>query len=76
MLAIFLNVGILLAYVTGAYLPYTVVPGVLIVFPVVFFVAMLLLPETPRHLITHGHPEVRIDYTYSCANMLEFVKIF
>lgn len=59
MLAVFLNIGILIAYLTGAYLPYDIVPGVLIVFPVIFVVAILMLPETPRFLIRNNQQEVR-----------------
>lgn len=59
MLVVFLNIGILIAYLTGAYLPYDIVPVVHIVFPVVFVVAVLILPETPRYLIRNNQQEVK-----------------
>lgn len=59
-LTISLNVGILIAYVTGAYLPYHIVPCVHIVFPILFFIGSLFLPETPQYLITHDRPEVSV----------------
>lgn len=55
MLVVFLNIGILVAYLVGAYIPYHIAPFVLIVFPILFFVGSVFLPDTPRFLLLNGH---------------------
>lgn len=57
MLILSLNLGILIAYLVGAYLPYNIVPGVLLVFPILFLCGSLFLPDTPRFLMLKGRIE-------------------
>lgn len=57
MLVMALNLGILISYLVGAYLPYNIVPCVLVVFPILFLIGSLFLPETPRFLILRGRTE-------------------
>lgn len=57
MLVVSLNIGILIAYLVGAYLPYHIAPFVLVVFPIIFFLGSILLPDTPRFLLLRGNRE-------------------
>lgn len=45
------NCGVLVGYSVGSYLPYTVVPKVTIIFPVVYLCLILFFPETPQFLL-------------------------
>ena len=46
--------GTLVTYVVGAYLPWHFLSYFCIGFPVVLFLTVLLLPETPTWLMTKG----------------------
>lgn len=52
------NVGVLLAYVGGAYLDYSVIPYVFISLPIIFLIIFGLLPNTPQYLLAAGRIEV------------------
>lgn len=50
-LTLYVNVGILIGFVGGTYLDYAIVPYIMIVFPVIFFCAFILMPDTPQYLL-------------------------
>lgn len=52
--ASFLAFGILIAYIIGAFVEWNVLAYILSCFPVVLFVGMCFLPETPAWLISNG----------------------
>lgn len=49
-----LNFGTLLMFVAGNYLSYTLVPQLMIAFPIIFALTFAFLPETPQHLLKRG----------------------
>ncbi|XP_037050237.1 facilitated trehalose transporter Tret1-like [Bradysia coprophila] len=49
--------GILVAYISGAFLDYAHVPFVILPFPVIFLVSMIILPETPSSLLRQNKIE-------------------
>lgn len=53
-------VGILMAYVCGAFVEYRLVPYCTIGFPVLFLVAMYFTPETPQSLLQKGNIQVSL----------------
>lgn len=57
MLVMALNLGFLISYLVGAYLPYNIVPCVLVVFPILFLCGSLFLPDTPRFLMLKGRTD-------------------
>lgn len=59
------NVGILLAYICGAFVEYRVVPYCFVGFPVAFFIAMYFTPETPHKLIRKNNMK---ESVYSVSN--------
>lgn len=54
-----INGGILAMYIMGAYLGYTISALVVIALPVIFFVIMLKMPETPIFLVKQKKYEVK-----------------
>ncbi len=48
-------IGILMAYICGAFIEYRSVPYCIIGFPVLFFIVMNITPETPHTLIRRGN---------------------
>jgi MFS family permease len=54
----FLNVGIVAMYVMGAYISYNVVLIIMLAQPIVFFVLMLRMPETPVFLAKNNRYQV------------------
>lgn len=52
-----INIGILIGFLAGTYLPYRTVPLVMLAFPTVFLCAGFLLPDTPQSLLRHGNLE-------------------
>lgn len=46
--------GILASFCIGAYVPYGIVPYVMITLPLLFFSSFTFLPETPQHLLRCG----------------------
>lgn len=53
------NVGILIAYDLGSFLPYRVLPCIFIFIPIVFAVLFVHLPNTPSYYIKRGNLVVR-----------------
>lgn len=47
------NIGILIVFILGNFLPYKAVPLVLALLPIIFLIGVLFLPETPQHLIKY-----------------------
>lgn len=56
-LILFLSSGTLIIFIAGTYLSFFIVPLVIIVFPVIFFITVLFLPDTPPSLISRNKPE-------------------
>lgn len=55
------NVGILLGYIGGTYLPYTKVPYVMMAFPVIFLCMFAFMPDSPQYFLRKGKPEVSFE---------------
>lgn len=53
----FLSTGILVGYALPAYFDYFLVPCIIIVLPILYFVACLIFPETPQYLLKRGRTE-------------------
>ncbi|XP_058809015.1 facilitated trehalose transporter Tret1-like [Phymastichus coffea] len=51
-----INIGILFAYIVGAFLSYRLLGILSLIFPVVFVVAMTFIPETPAYLVRRHRP--------------------
>lgn len=52
------NFGILMAFIFGNYLSFVMVPVILMIFPIIFFIGFSFLPETPQYLILQNKNEV------------------
>lgn len=52
------NIGILIAYIVGATMSYTVIPCIFITVPILFAFGFMLLPNTPQYYLLKGQPEV------------------
>ena len=52
-----LSFGVLMQYTLGAFLSWQTVSAVSCIVPVIAFIGMCMLPETPNFLITHQKPE-------------------
>lgn len=52
------NVGLLIAYILGAHLPYRDIPLVCIIFPIIFAVVFMMMPNTPRYYLQRGQIHV------------------
>ncbi|KAJ6648625.1 Facilitated trehalose transporter Tret1, partial [Pseudolycoriella hygida] len=50
-LMMFTCVGVMISYIAGAYLTYNTAPLVIMVFPIIYLVSFLLLPESPTDLM-------------------------
>ena len=55
--AIFLSLGILIAYIIGSFVEYDVLAFILAGFPACLFVAMFFMPETPAWLLSQNREE-------------------
>uniref|UniRef100_A0A6E8VTV5 MFS domain-containing protein n=1 Tax=Anopheles coluzzii TaxID=1518534 RepID=A0A6E8VTV5_ANOCL len=51
---IFINIGLVFIYAAGNYLPYDLIPKIMLVSPVAFIVLVSFLPETPYCLLKKG----------------------
>lgn len=51
----FINFGTLVMFVAGNYLSYSLVPRIMIAFPIAFAIAFAFLPETPEYLLRRGN---------------------
>jgi hypothetical protein len=63
-LRLFFGVGISLAYIYGAVLPYHLVPLASIPFSIVFLYAFWRVPETPLHLLKCQKFEVKFEKAF------------
>lgn len=52
------NLGILLAFAVGHYLPYAIVPKVFICLPIVFLLSLFMFPETPHYFMRTNREHV------------------
>ncbi|XP_055641728.1 facilitated trehalose transporter Tret1-like [Toxorhynchites rutilus septentrionalis] len=48
---LFINIGTLVAFVVGAFVPYHITSYILIFLPILFLLCFMQFPETPHHLI-------------------------
>lgn len=71
-LRLFFCVGILLAYIYGAVLPFYVVPWASMSFSIVFLYSFWYVPETPMHLLKIGNYDVGSDL----VSILKSVRFF
>uniref|UniRef100_A0A182W7L4 Major facilitator superfamily (MFS) profile domain-containing protein n=1 Tax=Anopheles minimus TaxID=112268 RepID=A0A182W7L4_9DIPT len=51
---IFINIGLVFIYTAGNYLPYYVIPKIMLVAPVAYLILLCFLPETPYCLLRKG----------------------
>lgn len=58
LLVLICNAGILLAYILGNFVDYTTFPIIFLIFPIVFFIGFIFLPETPQYLFKTGNEMV------------------
>ena len=58
-LNIAMNFGILFSFITGPYLPYNVLPLILITFPILFTIGVTFLPNVPSYLLKSGKIQVK-----------------
>ncbi|XP_055598372.1 facilitated trehalose transporter Tret1-like [Uranotaenia lowii] len=49
-----MNIGILISYVLGNYLPYFLIPKIALILPISFLILVSMLPETPHCLLARG----------------------
>lgn len=69
-----INFGTLVMFVAGNYLSYSLVPRVMIAFPIVFAATFVFLPETPEHLLRCGkttQAEKSLIFLRGCGNSKE-----
>ncbi|XP_055636849.1 facilitated trehalose transporter Tret1-like isoform X2 [Toxorhynchites rutilus septentrionalis] len=52
-----INIGVLAAFASGSYLPYYLVPKIMLCLPIAFLVFVCLLPETPYCLLRKGRTD-------------------
>lgn len=62
-----INFGTLLMFVAGTYLSYSIVPRIMIAFPIIFALTFAFLPETPQHLL-------RVGKAKQAENSLKFLR--
>lgn len=55
------NVGILIAYILGAFLQYKTIPCILVFVPIIFVISFSLLPNTPQYYLRKGENEVKMN---------------
>lgn len=64
-----INLGTLMMFLFGTFTSYSIVPRVMIAFPIIFAVTFIFLPETPHHLLKYGKPkeaENSLKYLRGC----------
>ena len=59
--AVFHAGGVLISYITGAFLPWHLVSYISCVPGLVLVVSMVMLPESLVHLLNQGHTEAALD---------------
>lgn len=55
------NIGILIAFVLGANIPYRLIPLINIFIPIIFTILHFNLPSTPQYLLKIGQTQVIIE---------------
>lgn len=53
-----MNMGILIAYILGAYVEYTLIPYICGIVPIAFAILFTMLPNTPRFHLAQGNVQV------------------
>lgn len=64
-----INSGMLLVYIAGKFLSYTLTPIVMLLAPVVFLVSFSFCTETPVYLLRHGKVEestIALNFLRTC----------
>lgn len=79
---LFFGVGLLLAYIFGAFLPYHLVPWASIPFSIVFLFGFFHVPDTPLHLLKIGKYEasvievgININFSFTISGCRGCVKV-
>lgn len=57
MFALTLNVGILIGYILSTYVPYHIIPCIVLPIPVLYLIMATYYPETPQYLLRKGKEE-------------------
>ena len=55
-----INFGVMFSFITGPYVPYHVLPFVIITLPIIFTIVTTFLPDVPSYLIKCGKIRVNI----------------
>lgn len=55
-----LSFGVLVQYTLGAFLTWKMLSTISCIIPIVAFIGMLMLPESPNYLVSHNKPEKAI----------------
>jgi Sugar (and other) transporter. len=50
------SLGVLIEYALGSVVTWTVLAGISAAIPILALLLIILMPETPNWLLTHGHP--------------------
>lgn len=53
------NIGLLISFVVGTYVDYSLFPRIMIVLPFIFLISFYFLPETPQYLLQKDKVKVR-----------------
>lgn len=59
------NIGMIMAYVSGAYVNYHWNCIILLIVPICFFISVTIIHESPIYLMENGKPKVTIINTAS-----------
>lgn len=62
-----INFGTLIMFVAGNYLSYSLVPRIMISFPIIFALTFVFMPESPQHLLKCGRVQ-------QAENSLKFLR--
>lgn len=57
-------IGILIAYIVGATVPYEIVPYCMLVLPVIYIATIIFIPETPVFLLKTNRRKVSISNNF------------
>lgn len=69
-----INFGTLIMFVAGNYLSYSLVPRIMISFPIIFALTFVFMPESPQHLLKCGkaeHAEKSLKFLRGCRDSKE-----
>ena len=56
-----INVGTLFSYLAGPYVPYFVLPYIIVAFPILYLIGASFLPDVPLYLMKCGKKSVRLN---------------